>query len=91
MPFGMVNGVGRGIGVLGQGGDRRRGRAVLGVNLGRPIITNKDIRCIVVRELCALPKLFRGGLVRPCCPALLSCIDVHVCIVNCFIKRRVAH
>jgi len=37
---GMVSGVGRGM-VYG-GRDRRRERAVLGVNLGRPIVTNGD-------------------------------------------------
>jgi len=43
MPFGMVSGVGRGMGVLdgvviveGEG-------TVLGVNLGRPIVTNGDV------------------------------------------------
>ena len=40
MPFGVVRGVGRRMGVLDGGGDRRRGRAVLRVNLGRPIVTN---------------------------------------------------
>jgi len=40
MPFGMVSGVGRVMGVLYGGGDRRRRRAVLGVNFGRPIVTN---------------------------------------------------
>ena len=40
MPFGVMSGVGRGIGVLDGGGDRRRGMAVLGVDLGRPIVTN---------------------------------------------------
>jgi len=42
MPIGMVSGVGRGMDVLVWGGDRRRGRAVLGMNLGRPIVTNGD-------------------------------------------------
>jgi len=42
MPFGMVSGVGRGMGVLNGGGDRRMGRAVLGVNLGCPIVTNGE-------------------------------------------------
>ena len=42
MPFGMVSGVGRGMGVLDAGGNRQRGRGVLGVNLGRPIVTNGD-------------------------------------------------
>jgi len=33
MPFGMVSGVGRRMGVLDGGGDRQRGTAVLGVPL----------------------------------------------------------
>jgi len=32
MPFGVVSGVGLGMGVLDFGGDRRRGRGILGVN-----------------------------------------------------------
>ena len=40
MPFGVVNGVRLGMGVLDFGGHRRRERAVLGVNLGCPIVTN---------------------------------------------------
>jgi len=42
MPFGLVSGVGQGMGVLDGGGDRRRGRAVLGVNSGRPVVTKGD-------------------------------------------------
>jgi len=42
MPFKMVSGVGRGMGVLDGGDGRRTERAVLGVNLGRPIVTNTD-------------------------------------------------
>ena len=38
MPFGVVNGVGRGMGVLDGGGDRRREGAVFGVNLGHPVV-----------------------------------------------------
>jgi len=38
----MVSGAGRGMGVLDGGDDRRREGAVLGVNLGRPIVTNGD-------------------------------------------------
>ena len=45
MPFGVMSGVGRGTGVLDGGGDRRRGRAVLGVNVGNPIVTN-GILCV---------------------------------------------
>jgi len=33
MPFGVVSGVGVGMGVLDFGGDHRRGRGSLGVNL----------------------------------------------------------
>ena len=40
MPFVVVSGVGRGIGALDGGDDRRRGRDSLGVNLGRPTVTN---------------------------------------------------
>ena len=38
--FGMTNAVGRRMSVLDGGGDRRREGTVLGVNLGRPIVTN---------------------------------------------------
>ena len=38
----MVTGVSRGMGVLDEGGDRRREGAVLVVNLGRPVVTNGD-------------------------------------------------
>jgi len=48
MPFGVVSGVDRKMGVLNFGGDRRREDAVLGVNVGRPKITNGD----VVASLC---------------------------------------
>ena len=54
MPFGMVSGVGLGMGVLDFGGDRRREGAVWGVNLPRPIITNGDfVACIVAKRLIA--------------------------------------
>jgi len=42
MPFRMVSGVGRVIGVLDGGDNRRRERAVFGVNFGRPIVTSGD-------------------------------------------------
>ena len=44
MPFGVVSGVGLGMGVLDFGGDRRRGRGSFfgGVNLRRPIVTNGE-------------------------------------------------
>ena len=43
MPFRIMSGVGRGIGVLDGCGYLQRGRAVLGVNLGRPVVTNGDV------------------------------------------------
>jgi len=48
MPFGVVSGVGLGMDVLNFGSDRRRGRAVWGLNLRRPIVTNGDF----VASLC---------------------------------------
>ena len=50
MPFGVVSGVGLGMGVLDFSGDRRRETKgeVWGVNLWRPIITNGDF----VASLC---------------------------------------
>jgi len=55
MPFGMVSGVGRGMGILDGSGDRRRRGAVLGVNVGHPIATN-GILCVRGGDA-ALPKL----------------------------------
>jgi len=42
MPFGMVSGVGVGMGVLHFGGNREEEGAVWWVNLRRPIVTNGD-------------------------------------------------
>ena len=42
MISGVVSGIGREMGVLDGGCYRRRGRGSLGVNLGRPIVTNGD-------------------------------------------------
>jgi len=56
MPFGMVSGVGRGIGVLDGDGDRRRGRGSFGGEFGRPIVTNGDCDA-------ALPNLLLAVLV----------------------------
>jgi len=50
MPFGVVSGVGLSMGVLDFGGDRRRGRGSLGVNLRRPIVTNGNF----VASLCGI-------------------------------------
>ena len=48
MPFGVVSRVGLGRGVLDFGGDRRKERGSLGVNLRRPIVTNGEF----VASLC---------------------------------------
>jgi len=63
MPFGMVSGVGRGMGVLDGGSNRRRGKGSFGVNLGRPIVTNGDSAA----ELCESDVLFPNHFGRTCC------------------------
>ena len=50
MPFGMVSGVGRGMGVLDGVVIVKGEGAVFGVNLGRPIVTNGKICCVVVQK-----------------------------------------
>jgi len=40
MPFGVVSGVGRGMGVLDKGGDGLREGAVLGMDVSRQLVTN---------------------------------------------------
>jgi len=42
MPFGVVSGVSRGMGALDRGEDRQREGIVLGVNVGRLIVTIED-------------------------------------------------
>jgi len=43
VPFGVMSGVGRGMGVLDRRGYRRRGTgSKCGVNAGRPVVTNGD-------------------------------------------------
>jgi len=42
MPFWVVSGVGRGMGVLAGGGYHRRERGSFGVNVGHPIVTSED-------------------------------------------------
>jgi len=42
MPFGMVSGIGRGMGVL-DGAVIVEGKGSFGVNFGRPIVTNGDV------------------------------------------------
>jgi len=42
MPFGVVSGDGREMGVLDSGGDHRRKRGSFEVNVEHPIVTNWD-------------------------------------------------
>jgi len=58
----MVSEVGREMGILDKGGDRRGEGAVFEVNSGRPICNQRGLCCIVARERRALPKLLWGGL-----------------------------
>ena len=52
MPFGVVSGVGLGMGVLDFGGDRRRERGSFGVNLRRATVTKGDfVDNISVRKI----------------------------------------
>jgi len=48
--FGMVSGVGRGMGVLDGVGYHQRGRGSFGVNLEHPIVTNVDFTA----QLCGI-------------------------------------
>jgi len=61
MFFGVVSGVSQYIGVLDEGGDRRRGRDILGVNVGHLIVTNGDFVAYLFSSVMggdvALPKL----------------------------------
>jgi len=52
MPFGVVNGVGQGMGIFDWGGDRRKGRGSFGVNVGRPVVTN-GILCVTAATRCS--------------------------------------
>jgi len=42
MPFAIVSEVGRGMGLFDGAVDHRREGAILGVNEGRPVVTNGD-------------------------------------------------
>ena len=62
MPYEMVSGVGRLMGEFDGGGDRRRGMGSFGVNVGRPIETNRDF----VEWLCESDGLFQNYFGRTC-------------------------
>jgi len=57
MPFGVVSGVGRGMGVLDGDGDRRREWGSFGCEFGASHCNQRRLCCIVVRERRALLKL----------------------------------
>jgi len=48
MPFGVVSGVGLGIGVLDFGGDRRRGRGSMGGEFAASHFNQWGLHCVVV-------------------------------------------
>jgi len=62
MPFGVVSGVGQGMGVLDGGCYRWREGAVLRVNLGRPIVANGPMGTLLrsCAELCEPIELLFG-------------------------------
>jgi len=57
MLFGVMSGVGRGMGVLDGGSDRRRGRGRFGGEFEASHCNQWELCCIVVRERHALLKL----------------------------------
>jgi len=61
LPFGMVSGVGRGMGVLDGGGERRRGRDSFGVNLVCPIVINGDLLHSCARATSSSEMTLGGG------------------------------
>jgi len=48
MPFRVMSGVSRGMGVLDRDGDRQRVRCSFGVNVGHPIVTNGDCGVVIL-------------------------------------------
>jgi len=68
MPFAVVSGVSRGMGVLDRGRDRRRQR-VIGVNVGHLTVTNGHFVALfsaVMGSDAALPKLLWHFLSSNC-------------------------
>jgi len=66
-----VSEVGRGMSVLDGGGDRRRRREVLGVNVGHPVVTN-GILCVRQRGSSQITLGF-----------LLAGVDGRVVVLGC--------
>jgi len=65
MPFGVVSGVGRGMGVLDRRGYSQRGRSSFGVNVGRPIVTNGDFVAYLCKSDALFPNYFGENLPFP--------------------------
>jgi len=68
MPFGVVSGVSRGMGVLDGGGDRRRGRGSFGDKFGASHSNQWEL-CGVIVSCCdgwrrGSPQITLGGLVK---------------------------
>jgi len=77
MPFGVVSGVGRRMGVLDGGGNRQREVAVLWINVGYHILTN-GILCVRGGDA-ALPKLlwdFLLLLLSVCAKYIRDCLYI---------------
>jgi len=85
MPFGVVSGVSRGMGVSDGRGDRRREAAVLVVHVGHPIVTNGEFVAyrVVISQVsdAAFPELLWGGL-------LFWYVCVCVCVEVLASQRR---
>jgi len=62
MPFGMVSGVGKGMGVDGRD-DRRRERGSFGGEFGASHCNQRGLCCVVVRKRRLFPIYFGEGLV----------------------------
>jgi len=76
MPFGVVRGISREIGVLDGGGDRRSGRGRFGGELGASHCNQRGLCYTVVQERRALPKLLCGRLVIITSLYLIDVFDV---------------
>ena len=74
MPFGMVSGVGRGMGVLDRGGDRQRGRGNFGGESGASHC-NQWVLCDA-----AVPKLLWAGFVVNPCGEACKLVNRHLSV-----------
>jgi len=61
MPFGMVSGVGRGMGVLDRGGYHRKARGSFGGEFGASDCNQWGLRCVVVQKCVQRSRCRLGG------------------------------